>query len=195
MAAVGAVCIAAMLHHAGHLLDGFRVHLVMTRTDGEGFDADFVQTVPALPVLQVAGDREFAIALHLHINVFVEVLERTVEGVWPGLCTADYLRIELVHHQRGVLGRVELLAGVELLKAREIRRRKQLLFEYARVFQIGSDAGGHVGKDDAAQVLLVFERVLDGKNHAPGMSVQDEVIEAEPATHFLDLLTVAAQCG
>ena len=56
MAAVGAVEVGGVLHELGHLLHVFRVHLVVLGADGEGLDLDLVETVPTLPVFEIAGD-------------------------------------------------------------------------------------------------------------------------------------------
>src|SRR5271154_7234045 len=65
VAAVGADGGGGVGHQGGHLLHVLGIHLIVLGADGEGADLDLVQAVPALPVLEVAGDQELALALHL----------------------------------------------------------------------------------------------------------------------------------
>ena len=57
------------------------------------------------------------------------------------------------------------------------------------------NARDHVGNDQAFYVLLVFERVLQGKQAAPGMAIEVEVtlVELERLTDLLYFLDEAGQ--
>ena len=64
------------------------------------------------------------------------------------------------------------------------RRRAQL----RRVLHVRRDRGRHRREDEALQVLLVLQRVLDSEHAAPGVPEEVEVLEPQRRAHLLDLL-------
>jgi hypothetical protein len=58
------------------------------------------------------------------------------------------------------------------------------------VLVIGRDAGHHVGNDQALEILLMRQRILQGKQTAPRLAIQEEVVpvQAEGGADLLHLV-------
>ena len=56
---------------------------------------------------------------------------------------------------------------------------EQVLLEGGGALEVGMHFGGHVGDDEAAEMLLVFERVLYGEDAAPGVAIKHEVFKGQ----------------
>ena len=152
-----------------------------------------MEAAPAFPVFEVAGDLKLTFALHLVIDFEVGEAEGTRDGLGPGLDAADHFGIEVFHHDAFVLGVVVVLFGFERVESGEFLRREKRVLEGDAALDSGLDAGCHVGDDEAAEMLLVLERVVDSKHAAPGVAIENEVVEAKAAADFFDLFDVAGQ--
>jgi len=64
------------------------------------------------------------------------------------------------------------------------------LLERGRALKVSLHAGGHVGDNQSAKVLLVLEGVVDGEHPSPGMAEENKAVKTEAAANLFDLFGV-----
>ncbi len=139
---------------------------------------------------------QLARPLHRDVNGQVEVFERAVHRVRPliGWRTQNVEDVVVRNQQLHVARVLELspfLQTFDLGKHRLVHRRHQ---HFLGVLVVGRDTGHHVGNHEPLEMLLVFQRILDGQNPAPRVPEEVEVLLVEPE-RLPDLLDFFDEAG
>ena len=174
-----AISVAILTHVGG-------VHLVILRTDGERFHLDLVEAIPTLPVFKVTGHLELALALHLVVDLVIREAKRAGHGLGPRLQATDHLRIQILHHDACISRIVVALRRLQRIELRQRLGREELRFQCSRSFEVGLRACRHVGDHQAAQMLLIVQRIFHRQDAAPRVAIQNKMIQTQSATNLLD---------